>query len=95
MGILSWIADRVERKRRQQEGDNYTNIVAEAREYNASLNAMGLPANTEEGMKLRQIGHWEIAKKKFDFLKNYQQDHFIKQADATTKKVIEDKSKHK
>jgi len=95
MGFMEWIAKKVETKKRLKEGDSYVNIVQEAREYNASLNAMGLHNNSEEGVKMRKIGMWEITSKKFEFLKNYKEDAFLKQADDTTKKVIEHKAKGK
>jgi len=93
MGLLKAIARRVERKVRQKEGEGYTNIVAEAREYNAALNAMGLTSETDEGQKMRYIGMFEITSKKFPFLKNYKRDLFLQGATDEAKQIIVEKSK--
>lgn len=93
MGILNSIARYVEKRNREKESGNYVNIVGEAREYNAALNAMGLHNHTEEGVRMRKIGMLEITSKKFEFLKNYKQELFLKDASPETRRIIENKSK--
>jgi len=93
MGLFNSIARYVEKRKREKEGVNYVNIVEEAREYNAALNAMGINNHTEEGLRMRKIGMLEITSKKFEFLKNYKQDLFLAQATPEAKKIITDKSK--
>jgi len=60
----------------------------EFREINDSLNEIGLTSYTEEGENLRKVMAVEILSRKFPFIKNYQKDLFIKQADEETKQIL-------
>lgn len=90
---IKLVSEKVKNMEQEKHNKDRNEMLTHFKEVNEALDEIGLTVYTDNGEDIRKIMAVEILSRKYPFIKNYQQDLFIKTAADKSIELIEKKKK--